>query len=113
MSDRLDALTVREYTDRDGNKKSSWTKIGSAWPNRDGGFSITLDALPLPTMGERGLETRIVLMVPKPREDQQDRRTDHRESRSGGYDRDDRRTQGGGGFNRDLDDEIPFAPEWR
>ena len=28
--------------------KSSWTKIGSAWPNRDGqGFNIQLDAVPL------------------------------------------------------------------
>lgn len=29
------------------------------------------------------------------------------------YDRDDARTGNGGGFARDLDDEIPFAPEFR
>lgn len=28
------------------------------------------------------------------------------------YDADDRQTHGGG-FSADLDDEIPFAPEWR
>lgn len=95
MSERLDALTAREYTDRDGNKKTSWTKIGVAFPTRDGGYSITLEALPLPTMGERGLETRIVLMVPRPREDQQNnRRDDRRDNRGGGYDRDDPRTGG-------------------
>ena len=65
MSERLDAVVAREYTDRDGNKKTQWTKIGSAWPRRDGGWSISLEALPLPAMGERGLETRIMLMQPK------------------------------------------------
>ena len=73
MAERLDALVAREYTDRDGNKKTSWTKIGAAFPTQNGGYSISLEALPLPTMGERGLETRIVLMVPKPREDQPSR----------------------------------------
>lgn len=98
MSERLDALTVREYTDRDGNKKSSWTKIGAAFPTRDGGYSITLDALPLPAMGERGLETRIILRAPLPKDDnQQNTRRDDRRDDRGGYDRDDPRT---GGYGR-------------
>lgn len=92
MSERLDALVVREYTDRDGNKKSSWTKIGAAFPTRDGGWSITLDALPIPSMGDRGLETRILLRAPLPKDD--NRRNDNRGDR-GGYDRDDPRTQRG------------------
>lgn len=100
MAERLDALTVREYTDRDGNKKSSWTRIGAAFPTRDGGYSITLDALPLPTMGERGLETRIILKVPQDRSERQPQRNGG--SETGSY-----------GNLRDLDDEIPFAPEWR
>lgn len=69
MTERLDAVVAREYTDRDGNKKSSFTKIGAAFATRNGGWSVTLDALPLPSMGERGLETRILLMPPRPRED--------------------------------------------
>lgn len=101
MAERLDALVARKYSDRDGNEKTMWTKIGAAFPTQNGGYSITLEALPLPTMGERGLETRIVLMVPKPKEDSQDRRN----SRTS-YDRDDERT--GRGFPRELDDEIPF-----
>lgn len=98
MTERLDAIVAREYTDRDGNKKSSFTKIGVAFAMRNGGWSISLEALPLPTMGERGLETRLLLMVPKPRDDAP------RQERSSSYDRDDPRTQ-----SREVDEsEIPF-----
>ena len=88
MTERLDAVVAREYTDRDGNKKSSFTKIGAAFAMKNGGWSLSLDALPLPTMGERGLETRILLMVPKPR--------------------DDAPRQSSGGRAREIDDEIQF-----
>lgn len=96
MATRYDAMVAREYTDRDGNKKTQWTKIGAAFPTKNGGYSITLDVLPLPTMGERGLETRILLMEPKPR--------DGGQRQSSTYDADDPRTHGGG----ELNDEIPF-----
>lgn len=105
MAERLDALVARKYTDRDGNEKTMWTKIGAAFPTQNGGYSVTLEALPLPTMGDRGLETRILLMVPKPREDSQERRSESRRDTRSSYDRDDPRT---GGFSRELDDEIPF-----
>ena len=98
MSERLDALVARKYTDRDGNEKTQWTKIGAAFPTQNGGYSVTLEALPLPTMGDRGLETRIVLMVPKPREDQPPQRGAKQQSYA---------EQSGGGA-RELDDEIPF-----
>jgi hypothetical protein len=67
MANRLDALTAREYTDRDGNKKSAFTRIGTAFEMSNGGWSIVLDALPVPSMGERGMETKILLMQPKPK----------------------------------------------
>ena len=67
MANRLDALTAREYTDRDGNRKSAFTRIGTAFEMNNGGWSIVLDALPVPSMGERGLETKILLMQPKPK----------------------------------------------
>ena len=36
MTERLDALTVREH-----NGKSYWTKIGVAWPNKNGaGYTV-------------------------------------------------------------------------
>lgn len=69
MAERLDAVVAREYSDRDGNKKTAFTRIGVAFATKNGGWSLPLEALPLPTMGERGLETRILLMPPKPRDD--------------------------------------------
>lgn len=102
MAERLDAVVAREYSDRDGNKKTSWTRIGSAWPTKNGGWSITLEALPLPTMGERGLETRILLMEPKPKDGNQQSsgRQQSYSERSGGTARQ--------ADTRELDDEIPF-----
>jgi hypothetical protein len=60
MTERLDALTVRE-----SNGKSYFTKIGVAFPSRNGnGYSVLLDAMPAPTDGQ----FKILLMEPKPRE---------------------------------------------
>jgi hypothetical protein len=62
MAERLDALTVRE-----SNGKSYFTKIGVAFPARNGGgYSVLLDAMPAPTEGQ----FKILLMVPKERDDQ-------------------------------------------
>lgn len=47
MATRLDALTVRE---NDG--KSYWTRIGVAFPGRDGSFIVRLDAMPPTTEGQ-------------------------------------------------------------
>lgn len=105
MAERLDALVARKYKDRDGNEKTQWTKIGAAFPTQAGGYSITLEALPLPTMGDRGLETRILLMVPKPRDDQRDSRRDDRRpsQRQQSYGE-----QSGGSYGGDLDSDFPF-----
>lgn len=47
-AERLEALTVRESGDR-----SFWTKIGVAWPNKNGpGYIVRLDAMPAPTEGQ-------------------------------------------------------------
>lgn len=60
-ADRLEALTP--IPGKDG--KSFFRKIGSAWPTANG-WSITLDALPLPQLNRDGkIETRILLMPPK------------------------------------------------
>lgn len=55
MAERLDALTVRE----DKNGKSYWTKIGAAWPNKNGpGYIVRLDAMPAPTDGQFAIHLR-------------------------------------------------------
>ena len=88
--ERLDALSVRE-----SNGKSYFTKIGAAFPNKDGkGYTILLDAIPAPNEGQ----FKIMLREPLPKDGQ----------RGGGF------TQGGGGqsYNsspaEDLSDSIPF-----
>jgi hypothetical protein len=55
----LSAFHVREAS----NGKSYWNKIGAAWSNKDGGFTIQLDCIPL--------DGRIVCMPPKKDEQEQ------------------------------------------
>ncbi|MCD0462089.1 hypothetical protein [Roseiconus lacunae] len=52
----LYAYQVRET----GNGKSFWNRIGAAWENKDGGFTIQLDCVPL--------DGRIVCQTPKQQE---------------------------------------------
>lgn len=86
MTERLDALAVRE---NDG--KSYFTKIGVAFPNRDGkGYSVLLDAIPAPSEGQ----FKIMLRVPLPK-DGADRDRQHRDR------------LGNGPRVDDLDDELP------
>lgn len=60
--ERLDALSVREGNDG----KSYFTKIGAAFPNRDGkGFTILLDAMPAPSEGQ----FKVMLREPLPPRD--------------------------------------------
>jgi hypothetical protein len=66
MSDRWDALSVRNYIDRNGETKTAFTRIGTMFANSKGGFSLTLDALPTPSLSDKGaIETRILLVPPK------------------------------------------------
>jgi hypothetical protein len=68
MSNRKDVFTI---IDRGEGKKSYWLKIGAAFENKDGSFTVKLDALPL--NGQ--------LQIREPREQQSD-------------------TNGGGGYRR-------------
>ena len=65
---RLDALVVRDY-EQNGEKRSAWTKIGAAFEGKDGSWSISLDALPVPSINDKGrMECRILLREPKVRD---------------------------------------------
>lgn len=60
MSERLDALTVRE-----SNGKSYFTKVGAAFANKDGkGWTVLLDAMPAPVEGQ----FKIMLRQPLPKD---------------------------------------------
>jgi hypothetical protein len=63
MADRYDLLTARKG--RDG--RSFFTKVGVMFANRNGdGFSLSFEALPLPSLNDKGeLETRVLAMVPR------------------------------------------------
>ena len=98
MSQRLDALIVREYQTSNGDTKAAFTKIGTAWPAKQGaGYSIVLDALPLPSMSRDGkLECRILLREPLPARDDAPRNgTPARNNRAP--------------VDDDLGDDVPFG----
>lgn len=44
-NDRLDAFVVDEF-EVNGEKRSTWNKIGSAWPQK-GGYRLVLKAIPV------------------------------------------------------------------
>ena len=67
MTTRLDALAVRKYKTQDGTEKSSWTKIGVAFAQKGGGWSVNLHCIPAPDP-ETG-EYRIVLREPLPKDE--------------------------------------------
>lgn len=83
---RYDIIATREY-EQNGEKKTAYTRIGTAFPLRDkDGFNLIFDALPV--------AGKALLLPPKPKEDAP-RASSHTPPRSAG-------TQA------DIDDEIPF-----
>lgn len=88
MANRMNIVTPR--TSRDG--KTFWTKIGVAFETRDGGWSLSFEALPLPTLNQDGqLECRALLMLPR---DEAPARPAPRGGRAPAHD--------------DLNDSVPF-----
>lgn len=85
MMNKLDALSVREV-----NGKSYWTRIGVAFPSKDGsGWNVLLDAMPAPVEGQ----FKITLRPP-----QDDRQSTRKPAAA---------------VPPSPPDDIPFAPEWR
>lgn len=66
MANRMDALTPRKGSDG----KTYFDKVGVAFENRNGGWSVTFTSLPLPALNDKGeLECRVLLMPPRKRGD--------------------------------------------
>lgn len=57
------AVSDREWKDpKTGEvKKGWWTRIGTAFENKDGSHNIHLDALPVPTIYDGAVQTRLAL----------------------------------------------------
>ncbi|MGV2099006.1 hypothetical protein [Rhizobium sp. 21-4511-3d] len=99
MTNRYDAVAVRRYKDNQGNDKATFTTIGVAFAMRDkDGYTVRLNAVPAPVDGE----FVILLMPPK----------EKGETRSGGQSRGEAQGRQAN-FSQDMDDDIPFAPEFR
>lgn len=85
MSDYMEIVIARPYTTSSGEQRTAFTRVGTAWPmkNREG-FSLTFDALPVPTMNDKGvIETRVLMMPPRPKDGEQQPR-----QQSNGYSQD-------------------------
>jgi hypothetical protein len=101
MTARYDLMVARE-----SNGKTFWTKLGVMFPmNGRDGFSISLEALPIPQMGKDGkIECRLMAFPPKEQDGYQ---AQGNAKSQGGY--------GSGRANSkpainndDLNDEVPF-----
>lgn len=67
MTERMDVLAPTQ-PNKDG--KSYLNRVGTAWATSNGGWRLILDALPLPVLKDNGkLETSLLLMPPKPKDD--------------------------------------------
>lgn len=66
MVERMDAVVVRDYVTKDGEAKTAFTRIGTAWPTKNG-WRVVLDAMPLATLNSKtnAVETSFLLMPPK------------------------------------------------
>ena len=102
MTTRLDALVVREYTDARGETKAAWTRIGTAFPSREGaGYTLVLDALPMPSLDRDGrLSCRVLLREPR-----QDDRPQQQHGQQRAQPQSQRRADAPAGY---VDDDIPF-----
>ena len=67
----MDVLACRKYT-AGGEEKTAFTKVGAAFPNRDGkGWSISLDCIPAPEVGQNGaMQYRLLMREPLPQDGQ-------------------------------------------
>lgn len=68
MTERMDLLATRSYTSN-GETKTTFTRIGTAWKNSKG-WSLVFDALPVPSINDKGqIETRVLMMAPREKDD--------------------------------------------
>ena len=75
-SQRLYAYTVREFDGADGKKARAWTRIGVAFPHKDGtGIKVEVHSFPL--------DGRIVLFPADETDARDNNATSNRDDRSG------------------------------
>ena len=87
--ERLDAICGTKSKD---GQKTYWTKVGSAFPNKNGGYTLYLDYVPT----GRSDDGKTVIVLAQPKE-----RTDAPRGQG-------QRAIGQQTRQRDMDDEVPF-----
>lgn len=109
------AVKVGSYTDREsGQEKGRYENVGAVMESDDGNMFIMLKRTfnPAGVPGNADRESILISAFDPQqrngngggqRENEGRRQSDNNQS-GGGY---------GGGRRSDMDDEIPFAPEWR
>lgn len=99
---RMDILMTRQYESQ-GETKTSYTKVGVAFPLQNGGFRLRFEAIPVPTIYDGKIECSMLMVEPKPREQQgqasQGSAADYNQAQSGERQRT---------LNEDMNDTIPF-----
>lgn len=71
---RWDVVSIREYQ-VNGQTKTSWTKVGAAFTNKNGSINVQLDAIPL--------DGRLQLQTPLSREEREAKRQNYQNQRGG------------------------------
>lgn len=105
MAQRLDALAMRKYKTAQGEEKTAFTKVGVAWANKGGGYTLTLESVPCAQPDRDGvMGVRILLAEPRDNGGQRAPQGSGGQHRgNSGYD------AGHGGGAGDYED-IPFGP---
>jgi hypothetical protein len=69
MGQRYDACSPRPYKKKkDGEEKTYWHKVGTAWQNDKGLVTIYLDSYPVPDPSKEG---KAVIMLFEPKDEEQ------------------------------------------
>jgi hypothetical protein len=89
MGKRFNVSTPKPYSD--GSGKTWWLKVGSAWQNDKGLITVYLDAYPTP---DKDGVIKMMLFEPEPNQTQGQRKEPE--------------PVHAGGWNKAIDDEIPF-----
>jgi len=102
----MDILMTRQYESQ-GETKTAYTKVGVAFPLQNGGFRLRFEAIPVPTMYDGKIECSMLMVEPKPR-DQQGQQASQQQERTQDYGAAKSGEKPSGNFSKDMDDEIPF-----
>ena len=88
------------YTDRNGQEKTAWLRVGAVIENKNGNLNLILNAIPAPVTGREKLAWMMNPFPVEQRQEQPQQASAQQEPQQSGGDT--------------FSDDIPFAPlDWR